>query len=635
MSEVKEGVLLPTVPETAATVGQASNKRTEIASVLDMVDVSEIEAEAAKRILKMIEDGSYIIQCGTELFFFDGRTDELSEGHNPTVIKDVRNLALLVSSAYPELSYLIFKDNENPLLRYADVLYKVSDIINQPTNVERFIKSEMALKKNAGTIVKFNKFDQYSRFGSDLHDDYEGSVDEQMVADAIYLVWLAATERMGIDSVVGNDPEKSKLITAQARHAYAIQCQPIHIKVLYAFVIHSEHGGTGKSLMAYLYGALSGAANFKSAEGEKYCGSYNDMVEGLLTGIVEEWLIPGVAEFTKWKNYITEQMLTISKKYFNDRKVPNIINIVATLNDIVDIKYLAEVIRRVWIVSLDGHKIEGAEVITGKEARKTTDVPSDKATLEAIPRLAAKLGIVLGTEGRAAPGCINLPAVAGFIKNPDIAQGVFILLARKIAKHYNPDFNLGSDDGRVMTKSMIELAGASLSTDTGFKNAMRTWLSKFKRVDAGELVAGVTTKFVELNSHNFSADTIASMGVNPTVIAGRKFVLATLDDGTNYLVTAGLEDDLDLLEELIEANQLATVPASSPQGLSNMKHYVDSHNNPTSITLEELKSKFYKVSTKAIRMVKSDGFTLKVVKGELVVTARAVKETKTGEDFDE
>ena len=638
MSEVKEGVLLPQSHKyKGSDIGEESNKRSGIAAKKESVSEVEILDERMARLLQMQLDGSYLIMSGTLLYFFDGRSDSLSDPYNPTVPKDVKNLALAISVAYPELSYLIFKDDESPLVQYDLVLHQVADIINQPTSIKRFIKTEMALKKNAGTIVKFNKFDQYSRFGSELHNDYVGSEDEKLVAQAIYDVWLAATERMGIDSVDGLDPIKSNLIMEQARHAYAVQCQPIHIKVLYAFVIHSRHGGTGKSLMAYLFGALSGAANHKSAEGEKFCSPFNSMVEGFLTGIVEEWVIPGVAEFTKWKNYITENTVTIAQKYFDDRPVPNIINFVATLNDVVDIKYMAEVIRRVWIVSLDGHEIVGTTHVTGKQSRKTTDVPTNVKTLEAIARLANKLDIVLGTEGKAAEGCINLPAVAGFIKNPDIAQGVFILLSRLISTHYNTNFNLGSDDGREMTKSMIELAGASLSTDTGFKNAMRTWTSKFKRIAKGEIVAGMSEKFVELDSHRFSADTISGMGDNPTVIAGNIFELATLDNGANYLVAPELVGNLDLLEELIDDNELSTIPAGSEYGLKNMAKYIDNHTNPTAITMDELKGKFYKVTVKAVRSIKSDRFTLKVTSGELLLTARTrnnVPNVESGEDFD-
>ena len=151
-----------------------------------------------------------------------------------------------------------------------------------------------------------------------------------------------------------------------------------------------------------------------------------------------------------------------------------------------------------------------------------------------------------------------------------------------------------------------------------FKRKATTLL---KRVKKGENIRGVTSKFISLDG--VSNKVLVEMCEAPTKLDGVNYELMMLRNGDKYLI------DMSDLEESIKANHDLTIDPNSPEGYTAMAEYIREHKDFTTITLEELKSKFGKVTKRVIIATSKsmDDYVINYVNGGILVKLPSPKQT--------
>ena len=145
------------------------------------------------------------------------------------------------------------------------------------------------------------------------------------------------------------------------------------------------------------------------------------------------------------------------------------------------------------------------------------------------------------------------------------------------------------------------------------KRFKRKVTGQLKRVKKGENIRGVTSKFISVNS--VSNKILLEMCKTPTKLDGVDYELMMLRNGGKYLV------DMTTLEDAIDLNYRLTIDLNSPEGNAAIADYIREHEDFTTITLEELKLKFGKVTKRVIMATSKsmNDYVINYVKGAIEV----------------
>lgn len=132
----------------------------------------------------------------------------------------------------------------------------------------------------------------------------------------------------------------------------AICVQKPGLKIRWMPVLQSGEGA-GKTLLSDILAAAVGVRNMKVLNpAVRQTGAWNDWAEGCHLVIIEELVVTGmnkVQTANYYKDFITNNILTISEKYRNARTIPNVANSMAFTNNQVPL-FMSESDRRYWFV---------------------------------------------------------------------------------------------------------------------------------------------------------------------------------------------------------------------------------------------------------------------------------------------
>ena len=442
------------------------------------------------------------------------------------------------SSVNWELKFL-YRDMPNSVLT-------VEASVFNPSSDDKF--PSVATTEGKPT-VHYNTFNKEVRPISNTIVDV--SPKDELVGNILYKAILESARTIANHSAVVSTDEKE--LERQIMATFGGFVQPRHARLRYAPVILGKQG-SGKSILANLVANSSGYAEYMSIA--KLTGDFGARWNEACTLVVDEATIESEAQSNMLKNFMTAQTVDLEEKYKAVVAADIHMNFIFTTNRISDFKTYETENRRYFVLTANGAL---PNQLGDNHSCITPRVSVSRAEYLALCNV-REYDFVDGNDCKGVKAFIESPAskvedskgghtivmsqLGDISTKPRQYKGVFIALARKLAKHWEVGEQLEQLANRELTAGQGELpanvpAQLKVTTEHGIIEAYLQ-----DRLDGVERAENVVNEiYINLNLafDNNIPTTVMDYFKSKFVWQGEKYTVVT-NDKTQLLVK--LDNDM-------------------------------------------------------------------------------------------